>query len=516
MRRTCAPDDALLAAVVLVASMGCQSVDDVVFRSGERGPSGLPVAPPSSPAPSGLPAHPLHFAPAPTDNPDKGLAPYYRTGGVPSGFPHSLEWSYVALDSVMTAAGVFDWRSFDAMRGDVASRGNRLAVRPYIEYPGKPSALPAFLVGSVPVRRNDAWGTDSPDYDDPQLVRALRAFIEEFGARYDGDPRLAFVQLGLVGLWGEWQTWPYDGTPATGRPNFMPTLATQTALVDTYVHAWRRTSLEVRFASTAGGHAVASGIGMHDNSWCFRESREGSAPFGTTLPVSMGGWNDSFLQITLDTGAENVWTGASIGGEVRSEIQSVLFAGGSQVDDVAACADLTHVTWLVDEQGVSSYGATDPSASALVHRMGYELTVDATYFDDNAFATSSDARLAVAIENAGVARFSYPWAVIVGARDGSGNVGLTWTTDWDLRAVQPSHLRPFPDWRLPGGPMSIPFGSPRIFETMVSLSGLVPGPYDLVLRVVSPLEAVSPTAKKIRFANAEQGDTWLVLGSFRR
>ena len=30
-------------------------------------------------------------------------------------------------------------------------------------------------------------------------------------ARYDGDPRIGFVQLGLLGFWGEWHTYPYDG-----------------------------------------------------------------------------------------------------------------------------------------------------------------------------------------------------------------------------------------------------------------------------------------------------------------
>ena len=60
----------------------------------------------------------------------------------------------------------------------------------------------------------------SPDYSDPRLVTALEAFITALGRRYDGDPRIGFITLGLIGFWGEWHTWPYDGW--TQPENWMP------------------------------------------------------------------------------------------------------------------------------------------------------------------------------------------------------------------------------------------------------------------------------------------------------
>jgi hypothetical protein len=506
-------------AAALALCLACRPIDDVVF-SPRTGPAGPPSAPATAAPPAGLTRHALEYAAAPPDNPDKGLVPYYVPGGaVTGGFPHSLEWSYVGMSTLMTGASTFDWSAFDTMLDEIARRGNRLAVRPYIEYPGRPSALPAFLNGAVAIRHDDVWGTDSPDYDDPDLVGALEAFIAAFGARYDGDPRLAYVQLGLIGLWGEWQTWPYDGSATTGRPSFMPSLATQTALVDAYRRAFTRTPLEVRFASTDGGHAVAAGMGLHDNSWCYRESRQGSAPLGTTLPVSLGGWGDSFLQIALDAGAENVWVDATVGGELRDEIQSSLFSASAQVDALAKCVGLTHASWLVDGSGVVSTSPADSATLGLARSLGYELTVTAAHFDDGALATGTAATVAVSIENRGVARFPAPWPVVLGVRDASGAIASTVTTDWDLRRVQPIAIAAFPDWALPGSPDTIPFAGPSVFVASVPLSTLPPGNYQMVLRAQSPLEARTPAAKRLRFANVTQettGDAWLVLASFTR
>jgi Domain of unknown function (DUF4832) len=506
-------------AAGLASCLACRPLDDVVFTR-RVGPAG-PPAPLPSPVvpPAGLTPHALEFAPSAPDNPDKGLLPYYVPGGTPGGgFPHSLEWSYLGLDALMTGSSTFDWKLLDAMLDDVVLRGNRLAVRPYIEYPGKPSALPAFL-SSVAVRHDDVSNVDSPDYDDPDLVRAFEAFIAAFGARYDGDARLAYVQLGLVGLWGEWQTWPYDGTAATGRPSFMPSMTTQTALVDAYRRAFTRTPLQVRFASTDDGHAVDVGVGLHDNSWCYREPRQGSAPLGTTLPVSLGGWGDSFLQIELDAGAENTWLAATVGGEIRNEIQSTLFAGGAQVDVLARCVGLTHASWLVDDSGVAATGPTDAATLALARSLGYELTVTTAYFDDAALSTGATATVALSIENRGVARFPSSWPVLLAIRGADGTIAESVTTDWDLRTIQPAAIAAFPDWKVSGDPETIPFAAPSVFVASVPLAGLAAGDYELVARVQSPLEARTPTAKRLRFANASQetgGDAWLVLAALRR
>ncbi|WP_328915231.1 MULTISPECIES: carbohydrate-binding protein [unclassified Streptomyces] len=485
-------------------------------------PHGAPARPaaPAAPHPS-LQAHPLASAPGPLDNPLKGFATFYSPGGDENaGYPRSLQWSYFGLSEVMTDpnnCGSFDWSIVDNALNEIASYGNQAAIRFYMEYPGGTGSHPADAVphcfdGKVAYRTNTYWGTTSPDYDSPYLLNALGAFIAAYGARYDGDPRIGFINLGLVGLWGEWHTWPYD-TDTTGDsyPNFMPTDAHAAQIIQDYDNAFSRTKLEVRYPTSGGGAANNLDIGYHDDSFCYRE---GSPLAGVTLPQSLGGADYAQLQLELNEGTENKWITDSMGGEVRPEIQSSVFSswpgGSGQADNIKACIELEHTTWKIDETS-QSYSPTDPNVGAAVRLMGYDLGVTDAYFKNSASGTAT---VGVRMTNDGVAPFYYPWTVTLGLKDGAGHVVKTWDTPWDLRTVMPGKIRAFPDWGLGPDPTYLDYGYPQYFQTAVDLSSVATGDYQLVLRVKNPLEAVSANAKKLRFANATQNaDGWLGLGT---
>ncbi len=477
-------------------------------------PAGPPPrpAPPATPSPA-LTDHPLTAAPGPLDNPLKGFARFYSPGeNQNAGYPRSLTWSYFGLSEVMTNAGncgSYDWSVLDDALNEIASYGNQAAVRFYLEYPGRPSAVPHCLDGHVTYRDDAYWGTVSPDYDSPYLISALTNFIAAFGARYDGDPRLGFIHLGLVGLWGEWHTWPYDTDTADGYPNYMPTDAHAAQIIQAYDTAFDKTKVEIRYPDSAGGAASTRDVGYHDDSFCYRE---GSPLAGVTLPQSLGGADYSQLQRALTMGVENKWIKDSMGGEVRPEIQGSAFAswpgGSGQVDDMKACIELEHTTWKIN-QGSQGYSASDPNVAAAVRLMGYDFTATHAYFPDTA---SGNATVGVTLVNNGVAPFYYPWTVSLGLKNAAGTVVKTWDTSWDLRTVMPLKIRAFPDWNAGS---YLDFGYPQYFQSNVDLGGVTNGSYQLVLKVKNPLEAISPAAKKLRFGNATQNaDGWLGLGAF--
>jgi chitodextrinase len=484
-------------------------------------PGGVPPRPqaPASPDPS-LQAHPLTAAPAPLDNPLKGFARFYWPGSDQNtGYPHSLTWSYFGLSEVMTDpadCSKINWSLLDSALNEIASYGNQAAVRFYLEYPGgsgshPANAIPRCFDGHVTYRTNTYWSTTSPDYDNPYLLDALGDFIAAFGARYDGDPRIGFIHLGLIGLWGEWHTWPYDtDTGGDSYPNFMPTDAHAAQILRAYDNAFDETKLELRYPDSAAGAATNLDIGYHDDSFCYRE---GSPLAGVTLPQSLGGAGWAQLQRALNVGAENKWITASMGGEVRPEIQTSAFAswpgGSGQVDNMKACIELEHTTWKINEQSMN-YPAGDPNVAAAVRLMGYNLTVDNAYFKNTANGTTN---VGVRISNNGVAPFYYPWTLTLGLKNSAGTVVKTFDTPWDLRTVMPLKIRAFPDWGVGSDPAYLDYGYPQYFQTGVNLSGVPSGSYQWVLRVKNPLEAVSANAKKLRFANATQGaDGWLGLG----
>ncbi|MFI5916014.1 fibronectin type III domain-containing protein [Dactylosporangium sp. NPDC051541] len=484
-------------------------------------PAGRPARPaaPATPSPS-LTDHPLTAAPSAIDNPLKGLARFYFPGdNQNSGYPRSLAWSYFGLSEVMTSAtdcGTYNWSIVDNALNEIASYGNQAAIRFYMEYPGGTgshpgNAIPHCFDGHVTYRNNTFWGTVSPDYDSAYLLTGLQNFIAAFGARYDGDPRIGFINLGIVGLWGEWHTWPFDTDTADGYPNLMPTDAHAAQIVTAFDNAFSKTKLEIRYPDSAGGAANTRDIGYHDDSFCYKE---GSPLKGVTLPQSLGGADYAQLQRALNMGVENKWITDSMGGEVRPEIQSSAFTswpgGSGQVDNMKACIELEHTTWKINQTS-QSYAPTDPNVAAAVRLMGYDLSATHAYYQNSVTGTAT---VGVTIANNGVAPFYYPWTVQLGLKDSGGTVVKTWDTPWDLRTVQPLKIRAFPDWNLGADPTYLDFGYPQYFQSNVSLTGVTNGSYQLVMKVRNPLEALSPAAKKLRFGNATQNaDGWLGLGS---
>lgn len=60
--------------------------------------------------------------------------------------------------------------------------------------------------GGVPTDKNGG-GTWEPDYADPIFLKYLEKLIQEFAARFDGDPRIEYIDIGSYGNWGEGHTY---------------------------------------------------------------------------------------------------------------------------------------------------------------------------------------------------------------------------------------------------------------------------------------------------------------------
>jgi len=80
---------------------------------------------------------------SPTNNPLKGFMPY---SGSYTTFPHSMEWNYVSLRSLMSGPTNFDWTSLDTLLDTVANRGHQTVFRVYLDYPGRTTGLLQYLL----------------------------------------------------------------------------------------------------------------------------------------------------------------------------------------------------------------------------------------------------------------------------------------------------------------------------------------------------------------------------------
>ena len=413
-------------------------------------------------------------AAAPTNNPLKGFIPY---AGSYSNMPYSMEWGYLPLRTLMTGPTNFDWSSLDTLLGQIASRGHQTAFRIYVDYPAQPTGIPQYLLdaGLVTHTYTDYGNNDlsvSPDYENPLLGQALTNFIAALGARYDGDPRIGFITVGLLGFWGEWHTYPYK--------NWFASITVQDEVLSAYEAAFARTKLLVR--RPAGTNPTGRRFGYHDDSFVYE----------TIDPPS---W--MFLGLLKDAGETDKWRTQPIGGEVRPEVQPCMWDPNQTNcvppgQEFSNCVALTHASWMLNQAAFAPgfTGSQQSLAVAGSSMLGYELYIPNASLVDA--SVSEPLTTSLQVWNKGVAPFYYDWPVQLAALNGSNALVKTWTTSWKLSLVLPTVTNTVWTWSQTN-------------------HGLPAGKYKLVLRVQNPLLGGAP----LLFANQAQDSDlpgWLSLG----
>ena len=431
---------------------------------------------------------PLAYAPAPPDNPLKGLVPY--EADVRAYFPHSMEFNYLSFSALMKGYDEFDWAPMERLLDGIASRGHQAVIRVYLEYPGKAGVIPAFLLkDGLKVHKYVNTNTqplpparvETPDYEDKNLRRALKSFLAALGKKYDGDARLGFLTAGLLGTWGEWHTYP--------RTELFASKAVQAEVMDAYESAFKVTPVLLRYPAGDRDYSKAPNarrkFGYHDDSFAW-----------ATLPT--GKKDDEWFYLTAlkaaGPEAEAKWKTRPIGGEVRPEAWGRVFdddPGRKEIQNFRKCVEETHATWLMDSGMFRRKPPPDRVKRAVeqVRRMGYEFHVPGVTIDGPAGGKLS---VAVELENRGVAPFYYDWKPEYGLIRG-GEAVKAWPGAGKLTGL------------LPGD-------KPRVWEESLDLTGVKAGHYQLAVRVANPLKNGHP----LRFANKGQdadAPGWLTLGA---
>ena len=199
-------------------------------------------------------------------NPDMGFV-YYKYSnrlwayGINTPENDTLDWfpgcstvyMRVLWNDIEPEEGEYRWDLFDTAAQNWIAKGKKVAFRIiccnqtenatpqfvrdagakgfWFEYANK--ALPG---GKMPPR----WG---PAYDDPVFLEKLENFVKAFARRYDGDPNVAFVDIGSFGLYGEGHVgrvgYPHLETPypKIGKPEIR---AEFVRLAKIHIDLWRR------------------------------------------------------------------------------------------------------------------------------------------------------------------------------------------------------------------------------------------------------------------------------------
>ena len=403
--------------------------------------------------------------PGSIENPMKGWCPYPDAGPIHQ--PYSMVFQYVSWKELEPEKGIYRFDEWEQKWNSAAAKGKHVIFRVYIDYPTKPLGLPDWLIkaGVKVTPYSDYGGGQSPDYDDPRMIEGMEKLISALGKRYNSHPRVAFIQLGLLGFWGEWHTYPQTKLYASAE--------TEQRIIYAYKKAFPDKSLMVRYARGYAGKQ--EWIGFHDD--MFPEDTD-------------NGQDWSFLAGLRKTKRVGNWKKAVVGGEMVPN-QAKKWLGG-EIVITRQMIEKAHFTW-VGPYCPALARSTQPEFSRrsqeLVRMMGYNFRLENIAFP-NDWKVKQSTKIQLQGENLGVAPFYYPWSVDFVLLNKKGKVVSRHRTGWDIRQWQPGDFQ----------------------ETTDIKWEVAAGEYDLAVGVIDPWKKTPA----IEFANdLKQVAGWTILGKVK-
>jgi hypothetical protein len=226
----------------------------------------------------------------PLANPHKGFTvptegtwvfvPEFEYG--PYGSLNNKAWDLVTYGSgyqkwnkLNPAKGVYDWTELDKLLDALAEHnmGYALRVLPYSPSFVKGNDTPeedydwtpkfVYEMGAKKITATVQWNgyrATVPVWDDPVYLQAAKDFGTALAQKYDGDPRIEYIDIRSFGEWGEWHASHLNGSE-------MPSEAVQIEMLDHYASVFKKTLL-VLPSSGMGDvytHALSLGITKRDD-----------------------------------------------------------------------------------------------------------------------------------------------------------------------------------------------------------------------------------------------------------
>lgn len=348
----------------------------------------------------------------PLDNPLKGWCPYTNAGEIHH--PYSMVFKYISWRELEPTKGEYRFEDWEKTWNEKAADGKHIIFRVYIDYPTQPSGLPEWMrkAGVKETPYKEHGGGIAPNYDDPRMIAGMERLIAELGKRYNNHPRIAFIQLGLLGFWGEWHTWP--------RVKLYASLDTERRIINAYRKAFPEKCLMVRYSRNYAGQQ--NWIGYHDD----------------MFPQDTDNGKDwSFLADLRKTNRIENWKVAVVGGEmVPGKATKWL---GSDYQITLTMLERAHFSWV----GPYCPALEKPKdtkfhlrCGELVRKMGYEFQLT-EIAHPKIVTLMQPARITLKGRNQGVAPFYYPWPVEWALIDSAGKVAGTFKTNWEIRSWKP-------------------------------------------------------------------------------
>ncbi len=302
-------------------------------------------------------------------------------------------------------------RATDEMWGDIALRNIKVIPRIYLHYS----------------RDNQKyWPADmtTDDYTSEQFQQRVVRLIERLGSLWDTDPRVAFIELGIFGKWGE------HHSPA-------PTEEMQQLVADACAKAFKNKLVSVRhnwkeFKSHPFGEYWDSWAHF-DQMWHHGNSiAQLNAAEGRYLKNYVGG------ETAYDWGNADLQPGKNPTESVAKEIHR------NFIINTIRWLHCTQLRWI--ENYDTTNAAARAGADLIQQAFGYRYILEKVAFTPS--VTDGNLRVVLQVKNVGSAPFYYDWPLEVSLLD-SNDRSVVWKQtfdDTDIRDWLPGDGWTEPEW----------------------------------------------------------------------
>jgi len=300
------------------------------------------------------------------------------------------------------------------------------------------------------------WPDDmqADDYESDQFRRRVLRLIERLGILWDNDPRIAYIEMGLIGKWGEHHS-----------PDISPEM--QKILGDAFTRAFQNKLVMVRHPWDFTDYS----FGIYWDSWAHIQQVNnhgaGIAKLGERWKTApMGG------EAAYNWGKYKEQPGESPTDTTKDPIHREFFI------DTVRWLHCNHVGW------VANYDHSDAEARAgaeeIQKALGYRFVLTSVHYPSE-ITPGENFRVAFVVRNTGSSPFYYNWPVEVSLlKPDSHEVAWRGTfADLDIRTWLPGDR-----WNKDKKAYEAPPGSYRV-EDMFQLPASIPkGEYILALAIL--------------------------------
>ncbi len=377
----------------------------------------------------------------PLTNPHKGFTvpteaawtfdPGFEYG--PHGSLNNKAWDLVTYGSgyqqwnkLNPAKGVYDWSELEELLDALSEHNMGYALR---VFPYSPSFIrdnntpeenydwtPKFVyeAGAKKItaryKENNA-NAAVPVWDDSVYLYYTKEFATALAAKYDGDPRIEYIDVRSFGEWGEWHVSNLDGSK-------MPSVEIQKDMLKHYASVFKKSLLVLPSDGYGDVYTYALSLGITKRDDCL---------------IGIPGTADSLVrayEANLPTVAENC------GGYAIMLNYTDVIPGGylkwtpeRWVDAITTA----HLTYYVldqdfDDCGYNFYKDNKVLADSMTKVIGYNFTVERAELETVASDKDAMSTLTITVKNTGVAPCFFDLYLVAEFVDSTGSALKQWNS----------------------------------------------------------------------------------------